>query len=71
MQIIQDGTAAGLGWPDITMACETTIAMVVASVVEMEDRPDKMRFATELVDLMTERAHRRVTALMQGVPDTG
>jgi hypothetical protein len=70
-QIVKEGVAAGLGWTDIAISCESAIAIVVAAAIEMDGRPDHLEYATELVDTMTEHAHKRVTALILGVPYEG
>jgi hypothetical protein len=66
-----EGIAADLPWTDIVISCESAIALVVATAVDMAGRPDRLEFATELVETMTEGAHRRVTALILGVPYKG
>jgi hypothetical protein len=69
MQIVKEGAAAGLSWSDIAISCETAVSIVVATAVEMAGKPDRIQFATELVEMITERAHKRVTALILRVPD--
>jgi hypothetical protein len=69
MQIVKEGAAAGLSWIDIAISCETAVSIVVATAVEMAGKPDRDRFATELVQMITERARTRVTALILRVPD--
>jgi hypothetical protein len=69
-QIVKEGVAAGLDWQNIAIACESAITIVIAAAVDMAGRPDHLEFATELVETMTEHAHKRVTALILGVPYT-
>ena len=72
MQIVRAGRDAGLDWKEIAIACESAVAIVIATVVEMgAGRADPVQFATELVDTLTERAQQRVVALVRGVPFNG
>jgi hypothetical protein len=43
----------------------------VAAVAEMSGPPDNERFAQEMVETLTERAHGRVQALIRGLPYEG
>ena len=58
-RLVVEARDAGLLWSDIAISCETVIAIVVSAVVRMEPSADPKRFATELVDTITERAHSR------------
>lgn len=71
--IVADATAAGLAWTDIMLACETTVAIVVASAVRMQERrfQDPARYARTLTALLAERAGDRVVELIKGNPDGG
>lgn len=71
MQIVKEGQAAGLSWTDIAVSCETAVAIVVAAAAQMGGDPDNGRFAQEMVETITERAHGRVQALIRGVPYAG
>lgn len=70
-QIVKEGVAAGLSWESIAVSCETAISIVVAACVEMAGNPDRVQFAGELIETMTERAHQRVTCLIRGSPYEG
>jgi hypothetical protein len=70
-QIVKDSLNAGIDWPDTIIACETAVAIVVAAIIQMTEPSDGRRLATELVDVLTERAHARVTAMLKGVPYEG
>lgn len=71
MQIVKEGQAAGLSWQDIAISCETAVSIVVAAATQMSGTPDNSRFAQEMVETITERAHGRVQALIRGVPYAG
>lgn len=60
--------ALDMPWKDMAIACETVLAIVVSCCAEMSDFPDKERFSTEIIEAMTEQAHKRVIALLRGVP---
>ena len=70
-QILQDGEAANLPWFGLAISCETTIAIVVLAIVRLSGDQQPERFAAELIDTMTEHAHRRVLAMLRGVPYDG
>lgn len=50
----------GSRWEDIALSCESTIAIVVATVAVMAGSQSPERFAQEIIETMTERAHSRV-----------
>lgn len=70
-QIVKEGVAAGMSWTDIVISCETAIAVVIAASAELSGTPDRQRFASDMIDTMTERANNRVVALFLGVPYEG
>ena len=55
--MVKEGMEAGLSWSDIAVAGETVIAIVVAGAAEVSGTPNRARFAQEIVEAMTERAH--------------
>lgn len=65
-QLIKDGVAGDLSWTDIAISCETVVAAVVMACAEMSGASSDTRFATEVIDTITERAHQRVTATILG-----
>lgn len=70
-KIIHECVDAGLTCEDLLVACETTIAAVIAAAVMTKQRRDPVRLATEWMEMMTERAQVRVTAVILGVPPPG
>ena len=70
-QIVNDGIAAGLPWSSIAISCETTITLVIVALIKLSGAPDPHRFASEILDAMTERALLRIVAAVKGVPYEG
>jgi predicted DsbA family dithiol-disulfide isomerase len=64
-QLVDRATDAGLDYPAIALACETVVAVVVASAAEQSGTPDRARFAQEIIEAITERAHQRVQAYLR------
>jgi hypothetical protein len=71
MQMVKEGEAAGLAWSEIAISCETAVAIVVSAAAQMAGNGDPHRFAQEMIDLITERAHGRVQTLLRGQPYAG
>lgn len=69
--LLVQGTEAGLSWADIVISCETAVAIIVSACAELSGSPDPQRFATEIIDVMAERAHGRITAMLRGIPYEG
>lgn len=69
MQFVKQAMDAGLNWRDVAIGGESVVAIVVAACAQMCGEPDHARFAQEMVETITERAHGRVQALILGVPD--
>lgn len=69
--LVKKGQAAGLSWADITISCETVLAIVVTVTGRMANTPDDLRWAQEMIEDITERAHSRASALIRGVPYEG
>ena len=70
-EFVKAAADAGLSWTEIAIAGETIVAIVVAATAEMSGRADSERFAQEMVETITERAHGRVQALIRGIPYAG
>lgn len=75
--LVKKSVEAGLDWPEIAVACETAVAIVVSACAKMASPPspgvppNREAFAREMVETITERAHSRVQALLRGVPYDG
>lgn len=65
-QLIHEATAAGLPWADIAISCETVVAIVVSAICRIEQRDGDLRYATELIETITERAHSRAAHFILG-----
>jgi hypothetical protein len=50
---------AGLTWTEIAVACESFVVIMVSGVAVAANTPDPPRFAQEIIDTITERAHAR------------
>lgn len=70
-RIVKDSLAAGLDWKDMLVSCETTLAGVAVVCAELSGVPDRVAFVTEVIDTMTEQAHKRAVAGLCGVPFVG
>jgi hypothetical protein len=70
-QIVKEGIDAGLSWTDIIISCESAVAIVVCATAELSGTPNRVQWVTEMVNIMTERAHGRAIAMIEGVPYEG
>jgi hypothetical protein len=64
--MVRECAAAGLTAEDAAIACESAIAIVVAYAARVIGTPDPARYAQEIIDVMTERAHLRVREVLRG-----
>jgi hypothetical protein len=63
-RFVQECEAAGLQWPAVLVECETFLAIMVAFTAKTSRTQNPERFAQEMIDTITERAHvRAVEAL--------
>lgn len=66
--LVQEGCDRKLNWSELLVTCETVVAIVIATVSirfsEQAGSETRQRFAQESIDLMTERAYRRIRKLL-------
>jgi hypothetical protein len=63
-ELVKECAAAGISWPEIALACESVIVVVVAAAAQSVHIDDPISFATEIIDLMTEQAQKRIIAVL-------
>ena len=63
--LLKKGIEAGLSWSEICVSIESTIAIVVTACAQMSGMRDKVAFATEVINSMTENAHLRAVAVLK------
>ena len=66
--MMKQGFVAKLSIGELAVTCETTLAIIVVAAAEQSLCQDKPRFAQEMIETITERAHNRAQAMLRGVP---
>jgi hypothetical protein len=69
--LVKRSLDVGLDWRDISIECETVLAIVTATMAHLARATAPERFAQEFVEVLTARAHLRVQALLRGVEFEG
>jgi 3-keto-L-gulonate-6-phosphate decarboxylase len=64
--LVSRGMRAGLTWEQLCVSMETTLAIVVVGASAIAQTPDPHRFAQEIIEAITERAHDRARAILDG-----
>jgi hypothetical protein len=58
-RIVKEGHEMGATYPEIAVAMEQALAIVVIGCAAISGTPRPRQFAQEIIELITERAHSR------------